>query len=279
MKSTIRFAPHVGLWEKLWYYVLNALCLGTIAYLVLSILAVVPLSFNAEPFLVYPIHHYSLRWYTTLFQSEAWTRSIRNSLIVAPCAAVCATTLGTLCAFGLNRGEFIGKKVITGLVLSPLVVPLVVVGIAMYLFYMKIGMSGTYVGLIAAHTILGAPFVVTTVGATLKGFDQTFVRASASLGAGAFFTFRRVTLPLILPGVLSGAVFAFATSLDEVIITLFLANPDQTTIPVQMFSGIRDAITPTILALATLLIVLSTSLLIVLQALQRHAEQKKLLQV
>jgi putative spermidine/putrescine transport system permease protein len=143
-----------------------------------------------------------------------------------------------------------------------------VVAVGMYLFYMKLHLAGTFTGLIIAHSLLGAPFVVTTVAAVLKRFNGTLVNASRSLGAGRIETFWRVTLPLILPGVLSGALFAFATSFDEVVVTLFLAGPDQVTIPRQMFSGIRDSITPTIVALATILVLFSTTLLLVMERLR-----------
>jgi putative spermidine/putrescine transport system permease protein len=268
MRIVPAFQPYARWPEKLWYVAQRVLCYGVLAYLVLPIAALVPLSFSADSFLVYPIHRWSLHWYATLFSSDAWWRAIRNSFIVAPGATVLATVLGTLCALGLDRASFPGKRVLTAIILSPLVAPLVVVAVGMYLFYMKLHLAGTFTGLVIAHALLGAPFVVTTVGAVLKGFNGTLVNASLSLGAGRVETFWRITLPLILPGVLSGALFAFATSFDEVVITLFLAGPDQATIPRQMFSGIRDSITPTIVALATILVLFSMSLLFVVERLR-----------
>jgi putative spermidine/putrescine transport system permease protein len=262
------FEPYARWPEKVWYMSLRILCYGILAYLIVPIAALVPLSFNADSFLVYPIEHWSLHWYQTLFASDAWWRAIRNSFIIAPCATVLATILGTSCALGLDRATFPGKRVLLAIILSPLVAPLVVVAVGMYLFYMKLHLAGTFTGLIIAHSLLGAPFVVTTVAAVLKGFNGTLVNASRSLGAGRIETFWRVTLPLILPGVLSGALFAFATSFDEVVVTLFLAGPDQVTIPRQMFSGIRDSITPTIVALATILVLFSTTLLLVMERLR-----------
>jgi putative spermidine/putrescine transport system permease protein len=267
--------PYADFAEKCWYVALRVICFGLLAYLVLPIVALVPLSFSADSFLVYPIRHLSLHWYRELLGADNWWLAIRNSFIVAPCATVLATVLGTLCALGLDRADFPGKRALTAFVLSPLVAPLVVVAVAMYLFYMKLGLAGTFSGLIIAHALLGAPFVVTTVTATLKGFNVTLVKASRSLGAGPLETFARITLPLILPGVLSGALFAFATSFDEVVVTLFLAGPSQVTIPRQMFSGIRDSITPTIVALATVLIVFSTTLLLVLEWLRARGASKQ----
>ena len=268
------FEPYQRWPEKLWYVALRCLCYGVLAYLVLPIVALVPLSFSADSFLVYPIEHWSLRWYDTLVTSETWWRAIRNSFIVAPSAAILATVLGTLCALGLDRASFPGKRVLAAFILSPLVAPLVIVAVAMYLFYMRVHLAGTFMGLIIAHALLGAPFVVMTVSSVLKGFDKTLVSASSSLGAGCIETFLRITLPLILPGVLSGALFAFATSFDEVVVTLFLAGPDQVTIPRQMFSGIRDSITPTIVALATILVLFSTALLIVGEWIRRRGESR-----
>jgi putative spermidine/putrescine transport system permease protein len=274
MRLTPVFEPHARWPEKVWYFVQRLLCYGVLAYLVLPIAALVPLSFSADSFLVYPIEHWSLHWYRTLFASDAWWRAIRNSFIVAPGATVVATVLGTLCALGLDRASFPGKRVLTAVILSPLVAPLVVVAVGMYLFYMKLHLAGTFAGLIIAHSLLGAPFVVTTVGAVLKGFNGTLVNASLSLGAGRVETFWRITLPLILPGVLAGALFAFATSFDEVVVTLFLAGPDQATIPRQMFSGIRDSITPTIVALATILVLFSTLLLMAVERLRARGASR-----
>ncbi|MBN3728975.1 ABC transporter permease [Burkholderia sp. Ac-20379] len=271
MRFLPAFEPSVGLPEKVVFVALRVLCYGLLAYLALPIVALVPLSFSADAFLVYPITQWSFHWYDVLFASDTWWRAIRNSFIVAPSATVLATVLGTLCALGLDRAEFPGKRVLTAVILSPLVAPLVVVAVGMYLFYMRLHLAGTFTGLIVAHAMLGAPFVVTTVSAVLKGFNRTLVNASLSLGAGRIETFFRVTLPLIMPGVLSGALFAFATSFDEVVVTLFLAGPDQVTIPRQMFSGIRDSITPTIVALATILVLFSTALLVVGEWLRRKS--------
>jgi len=176
--------------------------------------------------------------------------------------------LGTLAAVGLNKAEFPGKGLVMAVLISPMVVPVVVVGVGVYFFFIDIGLSESYIGLILAHAALGAPFVVTTVSATLQGFNHNLVRASLSLGASPLYTFFRITLPVIAPGLISGALFAFATSFDEVVITLFVAGPDQSTLPRQMFSGIRENISPTIAALATILIVFSTCLLLALEWLR-----------
>jgi putative spermidine/putrescine transport system permease protein len=208
---------------------------------------------------------WSLRWYHNLFTSEDWARAAKNSFIVAPSATIIATVLGTLTAVGLARIQFPGKGLLMSLLISPMVVPIVVVGVACYLLFARIGLADTYLGLIVVHAALGAPFVVTTVIATLQSFNQNLVRASLSLGAGPVQTFFRVTLPVIAPGVISGALFAFATSFDEVVVTLFIAGPQQVTLPRQMFTGIRENINPTIAAVATLLTIFTTALMAVLE--------------
>ncbi|MCL1961616.1 MAG: ABC transporter permease [Desulfovibrionaceae bacterium] len=268
------FAPHTSLAERVWYYALRGFCALVLFYLVLPILAIVPLSFSQSTFLAYPIPGFSLRWYQNLFEADEWLRAARNSFIVAPSATLIATVLGTLAASGLHKAEFRGKGLLMAVLISPMVAPVIVVGVGMYLFFAPLGLSDSYTALILAHAALGAPFVVTTVLATLQGFNHNLVRASLSLGAGRLQTFFRVTLPLIAPGVISGALFAFATSFDEVVVTLFLAGAEQVTLPRQMFTGIRENITPTIAALATILIIFSTALLLVLEWLRGRAARR-----
>lgn len=262
------FPPYKSLAERAWFFFFRGFNLLTLVFLVLPILVIIPLSFSDSTFLSYPIPGYSLRWYHNLFHSDEWILAAKNSFIVAPLATLVATVLGTLAAVGLNKADFAGKGLLMAVLISPMVVPVVVVGVGMYIFFAQIGLADSYTGLILAHAALGAPFVVTTVSATLQGFDQNLVRASLSLGAGPLTTFFRITLPVIAPGLISGALFAFATSFDEVVITLFVAGPNQTTLPRQMFTGIRENISPTIAALATILIIFSTALLLVLEWLR-----------
>jgi putative spermidine/putrescine transport system permease protein len=262
------FAPHTSLVERVWYFALRGLAVLTLLYLILPVLAIVPLSFSSSTFLVYPIPGWSMRWYQNLIASDEWRMAAKNSFIVAPSATVVATFLGTLAAIGLTKANFRGKALLMAILISPMIVPVVVVGVGMYLFFAPIGLANTYIGLILAHASLGVPFVVTTVAATLQGFNYNLVRASLSLGANPVKTFFRITLPVIAPGVISGALFAFATSFDEVVVTLFLAGANQTTLPRQMFTGIRENISPTIAALATILIVFSTCLLLALEWLR-----------
>ncbi|TMH13922.1 MAG: ABC transporter permease [Betaproteobacteria bacterium] len=254
--------------DKLGWWALRVGCVGVLVFLLLPILVIMPLSFSDSSFLVYPIPGWSLKWYENLFTSAEWSRAAKNSFIVAPSATVIATVLGTLAAVGLARTNFAFKGLLMSLLIAPMVVPIVVVGVSTYLFFVPFGLVDSYIGLIIVHAALGAPFVLTTVLATLQGFNNNLVRASLSLGANPLTTFFRITLPVIAPGVISGALFAFATSFDEVVVVLFLAGPDQVTLPRQMFTGIRENITPTIAAVATLLIIFTTSLLLVLEWLR-----------
>lgn len=268
----INFPPYATFADKLGWWLLRILCVAVLAYLLLPIVVIIPLSFSSSSFLAYPMPGWSLQWYENLFTSPDWIRAAKNSFIVAPAATFIATVLGTLAAVGLSRGNFPGKGAVMSLLIAPMVVPVVVVAVACYLFFARLGLADSYAGLIIVHAALGAPFVVTTVLATLQGFNHNLVRASLSLGAGPVATFFRVTLPVIAPGVISGALFAFATSFDEVVVTLFIAGPEQATLPRQMFTGIRENINPTIAAAATLLILFTTTLMAVLEWLRgrRH---------
>ena len=267
------FPAYYTLGDKLGWYGLRIFCGTVLLFLLLPIFVIIPLSFSSSSFLSYPIPGWSLRWYQEMFASEDWARATRNSFIVAPLATLIATALGTMAAVGLARVQFFGKGLLTSLLIAPMVVPIVVVGVSTYLFFARIGLSDSYTGLILVHAALGAPFVVTTVMATLQNFNQNLVKASLSLGAGPIRTFFKITLPVIAPGVISGALFAFATSFDEVVVTLFLAGPTQTTLPRQMFTGIRENISPTIAAVATLLILFTACLMMTMEWLRGRTQK------
>jgi putative spermidine/putrescine transport system permease protein len=266
-------APSATLAERLWHYSLWAICILVLAFLILPIVVIVPLSFSAGGFLTFPLPGLSLRWYQEFFTSAPWQLSLRNSLIVASATTVFATVLGTLAALGLTRARLPGQTLLMGLIVSPMVVPLVIVAVGVYFAYAPFGLTGSLVGLTLAHTALATPFVVITVSATLQGFDVNQARAGASLGASPVTVLRRVVLPLILPGVISGALFAFVTSFDEVVVALFLTGPAERTLPRQMFTGMRENVSPVITAAASLLILLSVLLLAALELLRRRSER------
>ena len=271
---------YAGPLERAWYYTFRIICAAVFIFLIAPILIIVPLSFNAEPYfsftqgmLTLDPDAFSLRWYETFLTSDRWMNSIQNSIIVAFFSTFFSAVLGTLAALGLSRSELPFKGVIMGLLISPMIVPLIIAAAGMFFFYSKLGISQTYAGLIMAHTALGTPFVVITVTATLSNFDNTLVKAGASLGATPTYTFFKVTMPLIMTGIISGALFAMMTSFDEVIVAIFIAGVEQRTIPLQMWAGIREQISPTILAVATILITFSIIMLSTVEILRRRSDR------
>ena len=263
---------YASLFDRVWFVSFRVFCGLVLLFLMLPLLVIIPLSFNSDSFLMYPMSGFSLQWYEDFLTSPAWRQALMNSMIVSPLATLLAMVLGTLAAIGLTRVDFPGKALLTAIIISPMVVPVVIVGVATYLVFAPLGLSGSYLGLVLVHAALGVPFVVTTVSATLQGFDHNLTRAAASLGANPTTSFFKVTLPLVAPGVISGGLFAFGTSFDEVVVTLFLASPAQTTLPRQMFAGIRENISPTIAAVATVLTITSVLMLITLEWLRRRNE-------
>ena len=272
--------PYAGPLEATWYYGFRFLCACIFIFLITPILVIIPLSFNVEPYftftegmLAFDPDSYSLRWYRDFVNNTQWRHSVENSFIIAISSTILATFLGTMAALGLSKSHMPYRSLMMGLLISPMIVPLIISAAGMYFFYSNIGLDQTYLGIILAHTALGTPFVVITVTATLVGFDHSLTRASANLGANPTVTFFKVIMPLILPGVISGALFAFITSFDEVVVVLFLAGFDQRTIPRQMWSGIREQISPTILAVATILVMISVALLAALELLRRRSNR------
>ena len=259
--------------ERAWFFAHRVIVAAILVFLIAPILVIMPLSFNAEPYFSYPMPGLSLRWYEDFFTSVRWTSALKTSVIVAVSVTMLSTALGTLAALGLSRPRFPARGLVMSLLISPIVVPVIISAVGMYFFYTRIGLTNSLPGIVLAHTALATPFVVITVTATLSGFDQTLTRAAASLGANPVRSFFKIMLPLILPGVISGGLFAFVTSFDEVVVVLFIASPEQRTLPKQMFSGIREMISPTITAAATLLIVFAVAMLTTVELLRRRSER------
>ena len=286
--------------EKVWYYTFRVICGLIFLFLIAPILIVIPLSFNAEPYftftekmLSFDPTGYSMRWYDLLltfgmqapdvprdsswwddmWNNAKWVLAAKNSIIIGFFSTLLATALGTLAALGLSRPEMPSRRLITAILISPMIVPIIITATGLFFFYSKTGLANSYPGVILAHATLGIPFVIITVTATLVGFDHSLTRAAASLGANPTTTFFKITLPLILPGIISGALFAFVTSFDEVVVVLFIADFDQQTIPRQMWNGIREQISPAILSVATILVVFSIFLLTTVELLRRRSER------
>jgi putative spermidine/putrescine transport system permease protein len=248
-------------------------------FLVAPLIIIVPLSFNAGAFFTLTPEMlrlepaaFSTRWYEMVLDSPRWREAVANSFIVGLSATAIATVLGTLAAMALVRPAMPMRGLVNALALAPLITPIVIAAVGMKFFYAELGLTETYLGLIVAHAVLGIPFVVITVTAAMANYDANLTRAALSLGATPVSAFFRVTMPLILPGIVSGAVFAFATSFDEVVTALFLWSAEFT-IPRQMWSGLKQDINPSILAAATMLIVFATAMLLVVEWLRRRGER------
>lgn len=275
-----QWPAYFNFWHKLGARALAASAYLVLFFLILPILVIVPLSFNAEPYFSFTPamlrlepEAYSLRWYAEIFSNPNWMLAIRNSFFIGIIATIIATVLGTAAAVGMTSRYMPFRRLMMALMLSPMIVPLIIMAAGMFFFYTRYNLAGTFAGIIMAHAALGIPFVMISVNATLAGFDRSLYHAGLSMGASPLRAFTDITVPLIRPGVISGALFAFVTSFDEVVIVIFLAGPGQRTIPRQMFSGLREQINPTILAVATLLIVLSIFFLFSLEFLRRRSER------
>jgi len=275
-----KLPPYASTGHKLWFYGFRVICGLIFFFLIAPILTIIPLSFNAEDFftftpgmLAFEPEAYSLKHYEDFFTNPDWQQALRNSVMIAPVATLFSVTLGTLAAIGLSQSHVPFKGTIMAILISPMIVPLIISAAGMYFFYSRIGLQGTYWGVVLAHAALGIPFVIITVTATLVGFDRSLTRAAASLGANPVTTFFRIQMPLILPGVISGGLFAFITSFDEVVVVIFVGSAGQQTLPWQMFTGLREQISPTILAVATILVAISIALLTVVELLRRRSER------
>jgi putative spermidine/putrescine transport system permease protein len=265
--------------QRIWHYAFRVIVGLILFYLVAPILIIIPLSFNAQDFFTFTPEMlrldpagYSLHHYEDFFTNPDWQGPLWLSLRIAPVATLLAVGFGTLAAIGLSQAHVPFKRAIMAILISPMIVPLIISATGIYFFYARFNLIGSYWGMVLAHAALGIPFVIITVTATLVGFDRSLTRAAASMGAGPVRTFFKVQMPLILPGVISGALFAFITSFDEVVVVLFL-GVGQKTLPMQMFTGLREQISPTILAAATVLVAISVLLLATLELLRRRSER------
>ncbi|WP_135502517.1 ABC transporter permease [Roseovarius aestuariivivens] len=272
--------PYLTPGQVLWHYTFRVLCGLIFFFLITPIVVVMPLSFNAEDFFTFTPEMlrldpegYSLKHYRDFFTSPDWQQALWNSVTIAPVATLLSVTFGTLAAIGLSSEHVPFKRAIMAILISPMIVPLIISAAGMYFFYSRLGLQGTYWGVVLAHAALGIPFVIITVTATLVGFDRSLTRAAANMGANPVTTFFRVQMPLILPGVISGGLFAFITSFDEVVVVLFVGSAGQKTLPWQMFTGLREQISPTILAVATILVAISIVLLATVEVLRRRSER------
>ncbi|MCZ7674813.1 MAG: ABC transporter permease [Roseovarius sp.] len=272
--------PYLTPGQVLGHYAFRVTCGLIFFFLITPIVVVMPLSFNAENFFTFTPRMlaldpegFSLKHYRDFFTNPDWQQALWNSVAIAPVATFLSVSFGTLAAIGLSSEHVPFRRAIMAVLISPMIVPLIISAAGMYFFYSRLGLQGTYWGVVLAHAALGIPFVIITVTATLVGFDRSLTRAAANLGANPVTTFFRVQMPLILPGVISGGLFAFITSFDEVVVVLFVGSAGQKTLPWQMFIGLREQISPTILAVATILVAISIVLLTTVEMLRRRSER------
>ena len=281
--------------QRTYYYAYLVFCGIVFFFLIAPLVAIIPISFSRSPFMLFTEgmlawppdpEAWSFRWYRYMVGictdknlttpcSNRWMIGTVNSFFIGTISTLVATALGTLAALGLSRPHMPYKGLIMSILISPMIVPLIITAAGMFFFYAKINLVYTFTGIILAHVALSTPFVVITVTATLVGFDTNMTKASQSLGARPVRTFFKVIMPLILPGVISGALFAFITSFDEVVIVMFMASLDQLTIPKQMWAGIRQEISPVILCMATCLVALSIFLLTTVELLRRRSDKMR----
>ncbi len=277
-----KLPPYTTPVQVFYHFCFRVLCGLIFFFLITPIVVVMPLSFNAQDFFTFTPEMlrldpegYSLKHYRDFFTSPDWQQAMWNSISIAPVATLLSVSFGTLAAIGLSAEHVPFRRAIMAILISPMIVPLIISAAGMYFFYSRLGLQGTYWGVVLAHAALGIPFVIITVTATLVGFDRSLTRAAANMGANPVTTFFRVQMPLILPGVISGGLFAFITSFDEVVVVLFVGSAGQKTLPWQMFIGLREQISPTILAVATILVTLSILLLTTVELLRRRSERMR----
>src|SRR6056297_356678 len=288
-----KLPPYTTPVQVFYHFCFRVLCWLIFFFLITPIVVVMPLSFNAQDFFTFTPEMlrldpegYSLKHYRDFFTSPDWQQAMWNSISIAPVATLLSVSFGTLAAIGLSQSHVPFRRAIMAILISPMIVPLIISATGMYFFYsnpyiptpfgkidLPFTLTGTYWGVVLAHAALGIPFVIITVTATLVGFDRSLTRAAANMGAGPVTTFFKIQMPLILPGVVSGGLFAFITSFDEVVVVLFVGSANQQTLPWRMFTGLREQISPTILAVATILVAISIVLLATLEMLRRRSER------
>lgn len=267
-KRAMRYDPlHIG-WP-LWVVSVSA-----IVFLIAPVLLLVPMSLGSAEIIEFPPSKIGIDQYRKFFSHPAWQTAVVNSLQVAVGTSIVSTTIGLMASLALVWGRFKGKGIINAFILSPMIVPLIVMALAFYISLSKLGMLGTKLGLILAYTPLTLPFSVLPISATLRGFDRSLEYAALNLGASRFQTFTKITFPIIRPGILTGAIFAFMIAFDEVVIALFICGSTAVTLPKKMWDVIRYEIEPMLPAISTLLLLLAALILVLTGILQRRIARR-----
>lgn len=242
------------------------------AFLLLPVAFIVLLSFGSSRWLAFPPPGWTLKWYQELFADPSWIEAALTSARIATMTAILAVAIGLLASFALVRGQFRGREILRGLLLTPMVLPVVVFAIAIYAFFLRLGLGGTTIGFVVAHTVLALPFAIIPIATALEGFDKSIEDAAIVCGASPFQAKLRITLPSIRIGIFSAAIFSFLASWDEVVVAIFMASPTLQTLPVKIWGSLRSDLTPVIAAASSLLVALTLALMIVTALLRRKLQ-------
>ncbi|MCV3211362.1 ABC transporter permease [Mesorhizobium sp. YC-39] len=253
-------------WLKIALLGFTALVAG---FLLLPVVFIVLLSFGSSRWLAFPPPGWTLKWYQELFADPAWLDAALTSARIATMTAILAVAIGLLASFALVRGQFAGREILRGLLLTPMVLPVVVFAIAIYAFFLRLGLGGTTIGFVIAHTVLALPFAIIPIATALEGFDRSIEDAAIVCGASPLEARLRITLPSIRIGIFSAAIFSFLASWDEVVVAIFMASPSLQTLPVKIWGSLRSDLSPVIAAASSLLVGLTLALMVVTALLQR----------
>jgi putative spermidine/putrescine transport system permease protein len=245
-----------------------------LVFLAAPLFVVVPAAFNDSTLLQFPPRHWSLRWFREYFGSSSWIDATETSIKVATLVSLFSTLFGLAAAVALDRFAFFGRTLVRALIMAPLLVPVIVIAVGLYYMFLRIGLSGSFWGLVIGHTVITFPYATVVIGAALAEVDRRLENAAVGLGAMRPRAFFEVTLPLIRPGLVVAALFGFLVSFDEVVIAIFLTGPTTTTLPRRIWDGIRFDLNPTIAAVATLLIALSAFVMLTSELLRRYLRRK-----
>jgi len=261
-------------WDKLgwWRWVLLAVTILTTVFLLLPILFIAALSFGSSQWLIFPPPSWTLRWYDELFADPSWLDAAWTSFRIAVVVAVLSVLIGTLASFALVRGRFRGREALKAFFLTPMILPVVVLAVALYAFYLRVGLDGTVTGFVLAHLVVALPFSILSIGTALEGFDKSIEDAAVLCGATPLEAVLRVTLPAIASGLFSAAIFSFLASWDEVVLAIFMASPSLQTLPVKIWGTLRQDLTPVVAAVSTLLIALTLVLMLLVSLARRFAK-------
>lgn len=261
-------------WDGLgwWRYGLAAITALTAAFLLLPILFIVALSFGSSQWLIFPPPSWTLRWYQELFADPRWLESGWTSFRIALVVSVLSVGLGTLASFGLVRGRFAGREALKAFFLTPMILPVVVLAVALYAFFLRVGLAGTMLGFVLAHLVVALPFAILSISTALEGFDKSIEDAAVLCGASPLEAVLRVTLPAIANGLFSAAIFSFLASWDEVVLAIFMASPSLQTLPVKIWGTLRQDLTPIIAAASSLLIAFTLVLMLLVGFLRKVAK-------